>query len=75
MADRRSLHAKSQKPLVRDKYAKHFITASADPYLTALLVSPPTTNDPIAFPGRYGVPTRCFDEFFLSAADEGIGTQ
>jgi methyltransferase (TIGR00027 family) len=68
----RALHATSAQPLVRDDYAKHFIVASADPYLTGLLASPGTSEGATAFPRLYGVQTRFFDEFFCSAADGGI---
>lgn len=68
----RALHAMSAQPLVRDDYAKHFITASADPYLTGLLADPGTSEGATAFPRQYGVQTRFFDEFFSSAAGRGI---
>ena len=68
----RALHAISAQPLVRDDYAKHFIAASADPYLTGLLADPGTSEGATAFPRLYGVQTRFFDEFFMSAADGGI---
>ncbi|MGH3558474.1 MAG: class I SAM-dependent methyltransferase [Mycobacterium sp.] len=68
----RALHACSSEPLARDEYAKHFITASADPYLTGLLAEPGTSAGATAFPRLYGVQTRFFDEFFASAADGGI---
>lgn len=35
----RALHTTGPKPLVQDEYAKHFITASADPYLEGLLAN------------------------------------
>jgi methyltransferase (TIGR00027 family) len=68
----RALHAISAEPLVRDEYAKHFITASADPYLTGLLADPGTSEGAAVFPRLYGVQTRFFDEFFLSATEGGI---
>jgi methyltransferase (TIGR00027 family) len=68
----RALHAVSARPLVRDDYAKDFIIASADPYLTGLLANPGTSEGATAFPRLYGVQTRFFDEFFISAADRGI---
>ncbi|MGH3968234.1 MAG: class I SAM-dependent methyltransferase [Mycobacterium sp.] len=68
----RALHAIDPQPLVRDEYAKHFITASADPYLTGLLANPGTTEGETAFPRLYGVQTRFFDEFFITAANGGI---
>jgi methyltransferase (TIGR00027 family) len=68
----RAVHAMSPQPLARDEYAKHFITASADPYLTGLLANPRTSADATAFPRLYGVQTRFFDEFFLSAAAGGV---
>ncbi|HEY9302752.1 MAG TPA: class I SAM-dependent methyltransferase, partial [Mycobacterium sp.] len=68
----RALHAISAHPLVADDYAKHFITASADPYLTGLLANPGTSEGATVFPRLYGVQTRFFDEFFASAADRGI---
>jgi methyltransferase (TIGR00027 family) len=68
----RALHAMSAQPLVRDDYAKHFITASDDPYLTGLLADPGTTEGATVFPRLYGVQTRFFDEFFSTAADRGV---
>jgi O-methyltransferase involved in polyketide biosynthesis len=40
----RALHAASPQPLVRDEFAKHFIIASADSYLTGLLANPGTLS-------------------------------
>jgi methyltransferase (TIGR00027 family) len=68
----RALHAVSAQPLVRDDYAKHFIAASADPYLTGQLADPGTSEGATVFPRLYGVQTRFFDEFFSSAAARGI---
>jgi methyltransferase (TIGR00027 family) len=68
----RALHAAGPQPLVRDEFAKLFITASQDDYLAALLATPRTTEDETAFPRLYGVQTRFFDDFFASAADAGI---
>jgi methyltransferase (TIGR00027 family) len=68
----RALHAVSAQPLVRDDYAQHFITASADPYLTGLLADPGRSEGATVFPRLYGVQTRFFDEFFSSAADRGL---
>jgi O-methyltransferase involved in polyketide biosynthesis len=50
----RALHAMSAQPLVRDDYAKDFITASADPYLMSLLADPGTSEGATAFPRLYG---------------------
>jgi methyltransferase (TIGR00027 family) len=68
----RALHTLSPHPLVRDEYAKDFISASQDPYLAGVLANPPTSDDETAFPRLYGVQTRFFDDFFTSAADAGI---
>ena len=68
----RALHAVSAQPLVRDDYAKHFIIASEDPYLTGLLANPGTSEGATVFPRLYGVQTRFFDEFFAAATDRGI---
>jgi len=68
----RALHAMSPQPLVRDEYAKVFIAASQDPYLAGVLADPGTTEDETAFPRLYGVQTRFFDDFFISAGDAGI---
>ncbi|BBZ13674.1 putative S-adenosyl-L-methionine-dependent methyltransferase [Mycobacterium branderi] len=68
----RAVHATSPDPLVRDDYAKLFITASADPYLTGVLANPPTSQTATAFPRLYGVQTRFFDEFFVAATATGI---
>ena len=46
----RALHAVSPQPLVRDDYAKLFITASQDPYLAGVLANPGTSVDETAFP-------------------------
>lgn len=63
----RALHAVSPQPLVRDEYAKYFIEASQDPYLTGLLANPGTSTDETTFPRLYGVQTRFFDDFFTAA--------
>jgi methyltransferase (TIGR00027 family) len=68
----RAVHAIGPQPLVRDEYAKHFIAASADPYLTGLLTDPGTSEGAMAFPRLYGVQTRFFDEFFMSATADGV---
>ena len=68
----RALHAVGPRPLVRDEFAKHFIAASADPYLAGVLANPGTTADETAFPRLYGVQTRFFDDFFNSAGAAGI---
>jgi methyltransferase (TIGR00027 family) len=68
----RALHAASDRPLVRDDYAKHFIAASADPFLNGALADPGTAEGATAFPRLYGVQTRFFDEFFSAAAERGI---
>lgn len=68
----RALHAVSPQPLVRDEYAKYFITASADPYLTGLLANPGTSEAETAFPRLYGVQTQFFDSFFSSASASDI---
>jgi methyltransferase (TIGR00027 family) len=72
VAGLRALHTANAEPLVRDEYAKHFITASADPYLTGLLAGPETSECTAVFARLYGVQTRFFDEFFLSATDGGV---
>ena len=68
----RALHALTADPLARDDYAQHFITASADPYLTGVLANPATSVGATVFPRLYGVQTRFFDEFFASAAERGV---
>ncbi|GFG75905.1 class I SAM-dependent methyltransferase [Mycobacterium botniense] len=68
----RAVHTLCPQPLVRDDYARHFITASGDPYLMGLLTNPATSEDATAFPRLYAVQTRFFDEFFRSAAAGGI---
>ena len=68
----RAVHAISSRPLAQDHYAQHFITASADPYLTGLLANPPTSENSTTFPRLYGVQTRFFDDFFVAAAKNGI---
>jgi methyltransferase (TIGR00027 family) len=68
----RALYGTGPEPLVQDEYAKHFVTASADPYLTGLLADPPTWDGASVFPRLDGVQTWFFDEFFRSASGEGI---
>jgi methyltransferase (TIGR00027 family) len=68
----RALYAASRAPLVRDEYAKHFIAASADPYLTGLLANQPQSEEATVFPRLYGAQTRFFDEFFRTAGQVGI---
>lgn len=72
VAGLRALHATSAEPLVRDEYAKHFIAASADPYLNGLLAASEVSERAADFARLYGVQTRFFDDFFLSATDDGI---
>ncbi|ORW68974.1 class I SAM-dependent methyltransferase [Mycobacterium saskatchewanense] len=68
----RALYAASSQPLVRDDYAKVFIAAAQDPYLEGVLANPGTSEGETAFPRLYGVQTRFFDDFFISAGDAGI---
>jgi len=68
----RALYAASPEPLVRDEYAKHFVTASADRYLTDLLADPIASDGASVFPRLDGVQTWFFDEFFRSAAEHGV---
>lgn len=68
----RAVHAVSPQPLVRDEYAKLFITASQDPYLAGVLADPDSSVDATAFPRLYGVQTRFFDDFFSSAGGAGV---
>jgi len=68
----RALHAASADPLVRDDYARHFIAASGDPFLTKVLADPGTDDSAATFPRLYGVQTRYFDEFFTAAARAGV---
>lgn len=68
----RAVHALSARPLARDDYAQHFITATGDPYLTGLLKNPRTSEDETTFPRLYGVQTRFFDDFFTNAGETGI---
>lgn len=72
VASWRALHTAGPHPIARDEYARRFVTASADPYLTGLLADPPTAADAAVFPRLYGVQTRFFDELFLRAARAGI---
>lgn len=68
----RALHSVSAQPVVRDEFAKYFIEAARDPYLTGLLANPGTSDDETAFPRLYGVQTRFFDDFFITATEAGI---
>jgi methyltransferase (TIGR00027 family) len=68
----RALHAISPQPLVRDEYAKYFIEASRDAFLSGVLANPGTSPDETAFPRLYGVQTRFFDDFFSRATVAGI---
>lgn len=68
----RAVHARSPQPLVRDDYAEAFVAASQDPYLAEALANPGSAEDQAAFPRLYGVQTRFFDDFFLSAGQAGV---
>ncbi len=68
----RALHAAGEQPLVCDEYARHFIAASGDPFLNHALADPGSSAGAATFPRLYGVQTRFFDEFFTSAARQGI---
>ena len=69
----RALYAASPEPLVRDEHARHFVTASADRYLSGLLADPPASEGASVFPRLDGVQTWFFGEFFRSAYGNGIG--
>jgi methyltransferase (TIGR00027 family) len=68
----RAVHAVGPQPLVRDEYAKYFVSASQDEYLASVLANPGTSEDETAFPRLYGVQTRFFDDFFADAGAAGI---
>jgi methyltransferase (TIGR00027 family) len=68
----RAVHATNPDPLAEDPYAKVFIAASADPYWTGQLADPPSSDNATAFPRLYGVQTRFFDDFFVTATGHGI---
>src|ERR1700753_1810064 len=68
----RALHAAGDDPLVRDDYARHFIAASADPFLNAARADPGRVEGAGTFPRPCGVHTRFFDEFFTAAAERAI---
>ena len=63
----RAIHAAGPHPLATDDFARLFVDASGDPYLTELLAEPPISENSTTFPRLYGVQTRFFDEFFLES--------
>ncbi len=68
----RALHTASDRPLATDDYAELFVTAAGDPHLGEVLDGFDDSQDSTVFPRLYGVQTRFFDEFFASAAEQGI---
>jgi len=67
----RALHTAGPDPVAADDWARAFVEAAADPYLSGLLDAAPTA-DTAVFPTLYGVQTRFFDEFFTAASAAGI---
>ncbi|MFD4352119.1 class I SAM-dependent methyltransferase [Nocardia sp. NPDC058519] len=73
VATLRSLGAAEPDPLVQDDFARLFVEAAGDTFFSRALTDPTLTAGS-SFPiDHMSLRTKHFDEFFLSAAAEGIG--
>ncbi|MEU7768749.1 class I SAM-dependent methyltransferase [Nocardia sp. NPDC049190] len=68
----RALEAAGPDPLIQDDYAPLFVEAAGEPHFAGLLADPSTLADTPLVPGFMGFRTKFFDEFFLSAAADGV---
>lgn len=69
----RALESALPDPLIRDDYAGLFVRAAGEPRFLEILADPPTLAGTPLVPGFMGLRTAFFDDFFLSAAGDGIG--
>ncbi|GCE42979.1 SAM-dependent methyltransferase [Rhodococcus sp. ACS1] len=67
----RALETGRPDALIRDDYAPWFVEAAGEPHFTGLLADPSSLGD-TPFSGFMGFRTRFFDEFFLTAAADGV---
>jgi methyltransferase (TIGR00027 family) len=68
----RALETALAEPLIRDDYAELFVRAAGEPHFLDILADPPTLAGTPLVPGFMGLRTKFFDDFFLSAAGDGI---
>ncbi|MGQ4599435.1 SAM-dependent methyltransferase [Nocardia sp. R6R-6] len=68
----RALEANLPDPLIRDDFAPLFVQASGEPHFTRLLADPSVLAGTPLLPGFMGIRTKFFDEFFSSAAGDGV---
>lgn len=68
----RALESAHPDPLIRDEYASLFVRAAGEPHFLDILADPPKIGDTSLIPGFMGFRTKFFDDFFLSAAADGI---
>ncbi|WP_255790505.1 SAM-dependent methyltransferase [Mycobacteroides abscessus] len=72
VAGLRALHTGSPAAVASDPYAEHFVAASRDRHLAALLSRTELSPEAASLPRLYGVQTRFFDRFLLDAARGGL---
>lgn len=68
----RALESGHPDPLIRDEYAPLFVHAAGEPHFLELLADPPKIGDTPLVPGFMGFRTKFFDDFFLTAASDGV---
>lgn len=68
----RALESAHPDPLIRDEYAPLFVHAAGEPRFLEILADPPKIGDTPLVPGFMGFRTKFFDDFFLSAAADGV---
>lgn len=68
----RALESAHPDPLIHDEYAAMFVRAAGEPHFLDVLANPPKLVGLPLVPGFVGLRTKFFDEFFESAAEDGI---
>lgn len=68
----RALESGAPDPLIHDSYAEMFVRAAGEPNFLDVMADPPTLAGAPLVPGFMGIRTKFFDEFFLSAVEDGI---
>ncbi|QCH26138.1 class I SAM-dependent methyltransferase [Mycobacteroides salmoniphilum] len=71
VAAARAIENTQPEPLVRDRYAEHFVRAAGEPHLIGLLENPVDLSNPTNAMRQIGLRSKFFDEFFVSATNSG----
>ncbi|MEU9805801.1 class I SAM-dependent methyltransferase [Mycobacterium sp. NPDC050853] len=71
VAAARAIENTQPEPLVRDRYAEHFVRAAGEPHLIGLLDNPVDSSNPTNAMRQIGLRSKFFDEFFVSATNSG----